>query len=193
MDPQRVPNQTRQKVAKAFSGPSNRLYYTGGDTSGVEDFLVKTSLHTTSDGEDNYTSSENDSDNDDWKTLVGEGWYEYMNEPMGLRPCPGILVAKWARMGMWRKRPFSLLQGMAARLPDFAVSAWMRDLSSGAHQCAIAIEMGKVKEVLYSYEALSKNKAKTDVSIKALNELDIFGWLDEEHEGTTCDEYLIQG
>ncbi|KNC54518.1 uncharacterized protein AMSG_12348 [Thecamonas trahens ATCC 50062] len=145
----------------------------GGNTSGVEKMVVRS--------EQTATEPE------------GDDWELYMAEPIGLRPSPELSILEWATMGMWRKKPFSLLQGLAARLPDVAVTAWMRD-DDGMYQCALAVVMGHGAEPMMQYSAMkpSKNQAKQSAARSIMDELAMYDWLTRVHATTMCDEFLVR-
>lgn len=109
---------------------------------------------------------------------------------MELRSAPEMRIVDWAAMGMWRKNCFSLLMGLAARLPDFKFIAFM-DNSEGEIEFALVVDLdGDLHHAVA--EGASKNKAKNKAAEALVASAKIHAWLAEHHADTLCGDHLLE-
>ena len=154
-----------------FRGPSNVQAWTGGNKA-----EIKFDLNILN--EPNIVG-----------LLPGEGWTIYdMSDPISLFPSGNITIIQWATMGMWRKKLFSMLFILSARVPDFAITSYWNDRTS---QMALIVRKENEVFVEVGYGS-SKTKSKEAVAERMIHSANIWNWLNEKHSDTPCDRYLRQ-
>lgn len=96
-------------------------------------------------------------------------------------------VYAWATLPYWRRKRFSLLIALAARVPDFSIYACF---SHSEDEFAVAAKVGdKIFTAMGS--GSSKSKAKEAVAENLFAKADIIGWLNVNHSNTNCSSHLI--
>ena len=96
-------------------------------------------------------------------------------------------VHAWATLPYWRRKQFSLLIALAARVPDFSMYVCFNCTED---EFAVAAKVGD-KMFVAQGSGPSKSRAKEAVAENLFAKADIMGWLSENHSDTNCASHLI--
>lgn len=143
----------------------------------------------------NYQAASNTAEDSNEEPPPGYSWRAIDLSGMAIRTASNMPVVSWARMGMWRKKPFSLLLALAIRLPKhLKLHAWVtEDKNPGTgHSCYVTLRVQSSGSKSYAVlgSGTSKNKAKNAAAEAVMKEASLLSWLEEHHADTMCADYL---
>lgn len=127
-------------------------------------------------------------------TMQFGDWEVYDFTEMALRSNGDVPIARWATMGYWRTKQFSLLYAISIRCrsPSCAVQTICRPVLSSPQgwQFLLILDLEHQARVTAVAIAPSKTKAKEAVAQRAILSAKLGVWLDSYHSQTKCNDYL---
>ena len=114
-------------------------------------------------------------------------WTEFPLDTVDLllNECGGVY--EWATLPYWRRKRFSLLIALAARVPDFFIYVCF---NHSEDEFAVAAKIGD-KIFTATGSGSSKSKAKEAVAENLFTKADVLVWLKENHSNTNCVTHLL--
>lgn len=102
-----------------------------------------------------------------------------------LNECGGVY--QWATLPYWRRKRFSLLLALAARLPDFFIYVCF---NHSEDEFAVSAKIGG-KLFAATGSGVSKSKAKEAAAENLFAKANVLDWLKEHHSNTNCSTHLL--
>ncbi len=106
---------------------------------------------------------------------------------MMLRENTGVSLLTWVTMGYWRKKQYSMLYALSARIPEFSLITFYTE--DPEIKFYLVAQLNEEIYVAYG-TGISKNKAKEECAENLIEKLDLWNYLKVNHSDTKCEQYL---